>query len=327
MALLCYHASHEQFTPSHLLRLVKLAEEAGFQGIHSSDHIAPWSVRQGQSGFTFSWIAAALQATTLPYSMICTPGQRLHPAMAAHAIATLGEMFPGRINFELASGEALNEHITGEPWPDKPIRNERLKECHTIITNLLHGQRVTHDGLVKVSDAKIYSLPRQMPLLLCAALSEDTSKWAGQWADGLLTTADERESTEKKLEAFRGNGGAGKPCYIQYSFSYAKTEQEAIDGAFHQWRSNLVESDALSDFTRPEQYDEAAKDVTKQDVVEKIPIITQAEQLWENLSQFEGLGIDRISLHNVNTSHEFFIEDFGRFITAVRAGEKRYAFA
>jgi probable non-F420 flavinoid oxidoreductase len=326
MSMLCYHASHEQFAPSHLLKLVVQAEAAGFEGIHSSDHIAPWSVRQGHAGFTFSWIAAALQATSLPFSMICTPGQRLHPAVAAHAIATLGEMFPGRINFELASGEALNEHVTGEAWPEKPIRNKRLKECYDVIAKLLRGDEVSNDGLVKVKEAKIYSLPTETPLLFCAALSEETAKWAGQWADGLITTADSREETEKKLSAFRSNGGEGKPCYVQYSFSYAKTEQEAIDGAYHQWRSNLAENDALSDFTKPEQYDEAAKDITKKDVAEKIPMITKAEQLWENISEFEGLGIDRISLHNVNTAHEYFIEDFGKLL-AKKKEAKAYAFA
>src|SRR5689334_21066727 len=86
MALICYHASHEQFAPSHLLKLVRLAEEAGFDGIHSSDHFHPWSERQGQSGFTLSWIAAAMQSTSLPFSMICIPGQRLHPAIAAQAM-------------------------------------------------------------------------------------------------------------------------------------------------------------------------------------------------------------------------------------------------
>lgn len=314
MPLLCYHASHEQFAPSHLLRLVKQAEEAGFEGIHSSEHIAPWSVRQGHAGFTLSWIAAALQVTQLPFSMILVPGQRLHPAVAAHAIATLGEMFPGRINFELASGEALNEHITGDSWPEKSVRNKRLKECYDIISELLKGKEVTHDGLVKVKEAKIYSLPQEQPLLLCAGLSEDTAEWAGPWADGFITTAGDKDETVKKLTAFKENGGKGKPCYVQYSFSYGKTEQEAIDGAWHQWRSNLVDSEKLSDFYKPEQYDEESKNITKEEVAEKLPIITSIEQLMENISEYDSLEIDRISLHNVNTNHEFFIEDFGKLL-------------
>jgi coenzyme F420-dependent glucose-6-phosphate dehydrogenase len=39
MVLCAYHASHEQFTPSALLRYVGLAEQAGFTAISSSDHL------------------------------------------------------------------------------------------------------------------------------------------------------------------------------------------------------------------------------------------------------------------------------------------------
>lgn len=69
-----YHASHEQFAPLELLQWAKLAEKAGFEGVHSSDHFHPWSERQGQSGFSFSWIAAAMQATKIPFSLVCAPG-------------------------------------------------------------------------------------------------------------------------------------------------------------------------------------------------------------------------------------------------------------
>ena len=158
-----YHASHEQFAPSELLQWAKLAEKAGFEGVHSSDHFHPWSERQGQSGFSFSWIAAALQATKIPFSMVCAPGQRYHPAIVAQAISTLCELFPGRINFELGSGEALNEIITGEKWPSKEIRNQRLMECVDIIRRLLAGEEVNHDGLVKVKAARLFTLPKKLP--------------------------------------------------------------------------------------------------------------------------------------------------------------------
>src|SRR5688572_24580130 len=148
MTMICYHASHEQFAPSLLLKLAVMAEKAGFSGLHSSDHFHPWSARQGQSGFSFSWIAAALQATSLPCSVVSAPGQRYHPAIVAQAFATLEEMFPGRFSAALGSGEALNESITGDAWPDKEIRNKRLKESAHVIQRLLDGEQVTFDGLI-----------------------------------------------------------------------------------------------------------------------------------------------------------------------------------
>ena len=53
------HHSHEQIAPSALLEVARAAEAAGFGGGMSSDHFSPWSVRQGESGFAWSWLAAA----------------------------------------------------------------------------------------------------------------------------------------------------------------------------------------------------------------------------------------------------------------------------
>ena len=93
----------------------------------SSDHFSPWSERQGESGFAWSWLGAAMGATTLPFGVVNAPGQRYHPAIVAQAAATLCEMFPGRLWVALGTGEASNEHITGDPWPDKATRNARLR--------------------------------------------------------------------------------------------------------------------------------------------------------------------------------------------------------
>src|ERR1700712_3391257 len=273
MAIICYHASHEQFAPSHLLHLVQRAEEAGFGGIHSSDHFHPWSARQGQSGFAFSWIAAALQASNLPFSMVCAPGQRYHPAIVAQAIATLAEMFPGRIHVELGSGEALNEVITGDPWPDKETRNNRLLECNQVIRSLLNGDTVNHSGLVTVKNAKLYTRPVQQPLLLCAAISAKTSEWAGRWADGLLTTVDtDLHQTQSKIDGFNSNCGTVKPGYMQFGFSYARSPDRATEGLHDQWRSNILPREKLSGLRSVEDFDKAGEKVTREQAVHSIPV-------------------------------------------------------
>ena len=310
---LCYHASHEQFAPSHLLRLVQLAEKAGFGAIHSSDHFHPWSEYQGQSGFSFSWIAAAMQATSLPFSMVCAPGQRYHPAIVAQAIATIAEMFPGRYSVELGSGEALNERITGEPWPTKEERNKRLFQCAQLIKQLLNGEEISATGWVRVKEAKLYTLPSNIPLLFCAAISEKTSRWAGAWADGLLTTAGSVNDTMKKIKAFQQSGGNGKPVYIQFAFSYASNKTAAIEGAWRQWRSNLIAPEKLADFYKPSHFDNAAASISREDVAKKIPIITSMDQLAEHIKQLAALPVTRIILHNVNTKQEMFLENFGHY--------------
>jgi coenzyme F420-dependent glucose-6-phosphate dehydrogenase len=316
MTLICYHASHEQFSPSHLLQLVKDAERAGFEGIHSSDHFHPWSERQGQSGFAFSWVAAALQATTLPFSMICIPGQRYHPAIAAQAIATLAEMFPGRISFELGSGEAINEIITGDPWPPKEVRNERLEQCVEVIRSLLRGDEVTFNGHVRVKHARLYTRPSVQPLLFGAAISKETCGWVGQWADGLITTADtDIESTRNKIAAFQINRGQGKPVYLQLGFSYARSEKDALEGAWDQWRSNILPREKLASFHRVEEFDKAGKTTTREEVAEAIPIFTSMHKLNAKIEELKYLNPRRIILHNINRLQEEFISDYGFFRT------------
>jgi alkanesulfonate monooxygenase SsuD/methylene tetrahydromethanopterin reductase-like flavin-dependent oxidoreductase (luciferase family) len=101
---LSYHASHEQFAPKELLRLVTLAEQAGFAAAKSSDHFHPWSEKQGQSGFAWAWLGAAMEATSFPIGIVSAAGYRYHPAVLAQAAATVAQMYPHR--FWLALGSA-----------------------------------------------------------------------------------------------------------------------------------------------------------------------------------------------------------------------------
>ena len=123
MPVVGLHCSHEQISPSRLLAHVREAEAAGFGAAMSSDHFSPWSERQGESGFAWSFLGAALQATGLPFGVVNAPGQRYHPAIVAQAAATLCDLFPGRLWVALGTGEASNEHITGERWPPKATRD------------------------------------------------------------------------------------------------------------------------------------------------------------------------------------------------------------
>ncbi|HEX2717613.1 MAG TPA: TIGR03557 family F420-dependent LLM class oxidoreductase, partial [Gemmatimonadaceae bacterium] len=221
MTLIGYHASHEQYPPSELLTLVRDADAAGFAGVMCADHFAPWLEEQGHSGFAWSWLGAALQATSMSYGVVNAPGDRYHPAIIAQAAATLAEMFPDRFWLAIGSGEALNEHVTGNRWPPKPERNARLRECAEIMRALWDGETVTHRGLVTVEEAKLYSRPARPPRLVGAAVSDQTAQWLGSWADGLITTGRPRDDMKRMIDAFRRGGGAGKPILVQHGLSWA----------------------------------------------------------------------------------------------------------
>jgi len=134
----------------------------------------------------------------------------------------------------LGSGEALNEKITGEKWPAKNIRNERLFECYQIIDRLLNGESVTHYGHITIEDAKLYTLPANRPLILGAAVTKETAAWMGAWAEGLLTVHKPIEELQQLVDAFKINGGKDKPLYLKVQLSYAATEEHAINNAYDQ---------------------------------------------------------------------------------------------
>ena len=312
MTLIGYHASHEQYPPSEMLAHVRAAEAAGFAGVMCADHYHPWLESNGHSGFAWSWLGAALQATKIPHGVVNAPGDRYHPAIIAQAAATLAEMFPRRFWLAIGSGEALNEHVTGNPWPPKPERNERLRECADVIRALWRGETVTHRGRVVVEEAKLYSRPATPPRLLGAAVSEETARWVASWADGLITTSRPRDAMKKMIDAFRGGGGEGKPIVVQHSLSFARTDDEARRNAHEQWRFCILGGDVLWLLRMPAEFESASQFVTPEDVAGAIRVSSNPDRHAEWLRDYIDLGVDEVYCFNVGKNQSEFIEAFGQ---------------
>lgn len=252
-----------------------------------------------------------MQATSLPFVMVNSPGDRYHPAIVAQAIATLEEMFPGRFSVALGSGEAMNEHITGNPWPPKEVRTERLGECVEVIRRLLAGERVTHRGLVTVVEAKVWSLPKKPPPLMAAALSPETAGWAASWADGLITVNQPEETLRRIVDAFEEKAGPDKPLMLQIHLSWSENEADALAEAHRQWRGNLLPGPVGQDLKLAEQFDMAAQFVGPEDMRTGVDISSDLSWHADNLARYEELGFDTLMCHNVGTNQEAFIDAFG----------------
>ncbi|HEY8381556.1 MAG TPA: TIGR03885 family FMN-dependent LLM class oxidoreductase [Microvirga sp.] len=311
MARIGFHASHEQFPPSELVGLVQQAEAAGFNCAMSSDHFRPWGPAQGQSGFAWAWLGAALQSTRLPFGVISAPGYRYHPAILAQAAATLTEMFPQRLWLCLGSGQRLNEDLTGVAWPEKVERNARLRECAEIIRALLRGEAVSHYGRVTLVDGQLYSLPKTPPLLLGAAVSETTAEFVGSWADGLLTVSGKPDQVRKVVEAFRRGGGEGKPLFMQVGLNWAPSDEEALAGAHEQWRYNVLGGEVNWELRSPRDFDTATRLVKPEDMKGSLLISSSLPQHVDWLSEFIELGFEELQLHQVDRNQKGFIEAFG----------------
>jgi probable non-F420 flavinoid oxidoreductase len=323
-AIFGLHCSHEQHPPSALLRHAKLAAQAGFSAAMCSDHFHPWSERQGQSGFTWSWLGAALEATPLSFGTVCAPGQRYHPAVIAQAAATLAEMYADRLWLAIGSGEALNESITGESWPPKAERNARLEESARIMRELWAGETVDVRGRVRASRARLYSRPANPPLLLGAALTPDTARQVGRWADGMITAAGSPEAMRATVDAFRETAGADKPMFLQVALTFAPSHEEAAAAAYDQWRHCVLSPTQLADLDSPLAFDRACAGADPAEVIARVRVSSEFAQQVEWLQADADLGFSRIYLHNVARAHqERFIEACAAHLLPLRGATRR----
>src|SRR3954468_13414936 len=147
--------AHERFRPDELLRQAAVAEEAGFDVIACSDHLAPWwedgDPAPANSGNAWVWLGAASQVTKEPSigTAVTAVIHRYNPVVVAQQVATLEILAPGRAFLGVGSGEALNEVPAGlDPtnYPSIGEQIERMEESVMIIRRLLDGETVDFQG-------------------------------------------------------------------------------------------------------------------------------------------------------------------------------------
>ena len=208
-----YAISSEEHLPNDIVRHARMAEEAGFTYALISDHYHPWVDAQGHSPFVWSvigGIATATENLRLGTGVTC-PTVRIHPAIIAQAAATSAAMMPGRFFLGVGTGEALNEHITGDRWPETDVRQEMLEEAIEIMRLLWQGGNQSYHGaFYTVENARLYTLPEEPVEVMIAASGPSAAELAGRLGDGLITTSPDK----KVVQAFEGAGGKG-PRYGQ----------------------------------------------------------------------------------------------------------------
>ncbi|UJP38534.1 TIGR03885 family FMN-dependent LLM class oxidoreductase [Cellulomonas palmilytica] len=300
MVTIGFHHSHEQVHPGRLLSAAQRAQEVGFDAGMCSDHVAPWSATQGHSGFAWSWLGAALATTSLPFGVVNAPGQRYHPVIVAQAAATLAAMFPGRFWVALGSGENVNEHVTGDRWPPKHERDARLRESVAVIRALLAGEEVSHDGLVRVDRAKLWTLPDEPPALIGPAVSPATAAAHARWADGLVTVNQPPDRLREVVGAYRDAGGRGTVA-LQVHVSWSPDPAEALAVAREQWGVQVFGPPLAWDLDTPEAFDSLAPHVSDDAVRASVLVEHDPARLAERLAALVGIGFDAVYVHQVAT--------------------------
>ncbi|MET4582126.1 coenzyme F420-dependent glucose-6-phosphate dehydrogenase [Conyzicola nivalis] len=318
-----YAAMLEQFHPTEAVALAVYAEQHGFSGVMAADHFQPWVPQQGESAFVWNVLAAIGERTTGDMGPgVTAPTFRWHPAMVAQASATLAAMYPGRHWLGLGSGEALNEHIVGQYWPEAPERINRMFEAIDVIKKLftasLAGKDTKHSGqFFKLESTRLWTMPEVAPEILVATAGPVTAKRAGKTVDGLITVGAPIEKIAGLFAKFdEGAREAGKdpstmPRVLQLHMSWAPTEEEAMRNALVEWPNGGMKF-PKSDIRSPFELEQMAKLVRPEDFEGRLVIDSDPDVHRAYIQRFVDLGFDRIYLHNVGRNQREWIDVFGR---------------
>ncbi len=319
MNIIGYAAMCEQFHPNDIIKYSKQAEDNGFTGLMVSDHFHPWTPSQGQSAFVWSLLGALGATTNLRFGTgVTPPGYRYHPAILAQAAATLEAMFPGRFYLGLGAGEALNEHIVGNYWPEPVARLEILAEAIEVIRKLFSGKVVRHKGTYfTVESARLYTMPEAPPPIYVATSGPINAERTGRTCDGLITVGAADEKIKTLLDRFeKGAKEAGKdpsqmPRIIQLHVSWAESDQLAVDQAVKEWPNGGMNF-PKQDIRNPEDFEAMAKMVRPENFKGRVLTSADLNVHREHIQHFVDLGFTELYIHNVGRNQEEFIGAYGR---------------
>ncbi|WP_205677213.1 replication factor C small subunit [Antarcticibacterium arcticum] len=99
---------------------------------------------------------------------------------------------------------------------------------------------------------------------------------------------------------------------LKVQVSYGNNEEDALAGAWHQWKNNIFPSKLLSEINTADQFDDLGEKVRKEDLREHVIIGSNPEIFISNIREYASLGFEKIIIHNVNEDQENFIDFFGK---------------
>src|SRR5215210_2268583 len=258
MRIGCFLSS-EECGPLELVARARRAEQAGFHALWISDHYHPWNDEQGHSPFVWSAIGAIAATTELPVTTgVTCPTMRIHPAVVAHAAATSALLLEGRFNLGVGSGEALNEHILGEHWPEADVRLEMLEEAIEVMRTLWQGGQRSHRGRhYTVENARLYDLPDEPPPVLVSGFGPKAIRLAARIGDGFCTT----ESDADAIGLYRSEGGRG-PVHAGTKVCFMADADEARRTVHRLWPNESLPGELAQVLPTPSHFEQASQLVT-----------------------------------------------------------------
>jgi G6PDH family F420-dependent oxidoreductase len=198
----------------------------------------------------------------------------------------------------------------GDRWPPHDLRLDMLEEAVHVIRQLWQGGSQTHRGKhYTVENARLYTLPEELPRIIVAASGPRAAEAAGRFGDGLCSTAPE----SKIIKAWQDAGGNG-PRYGQMTVCWAASEAEAKRTALKIWPNAALGGELSQELPTPAHFEQATSIVTEDMVAEAVLCGADPDRHLEKIREYVEAGFDHIYVHQVGPDQETFFRFYEREI-------------
>jgi F420-dependent oxidoreductase-like protein len=207
------------------VRLARLAEDTGFEGLFRSDHYT--AIIRPDADALDAWATlAGLAAVTsrLRLGTMVSPATFRHPSVLARMAVTVDHISGGRVEVGMGSGWYEREHLAhGFPFLDGKQRFELFAEQVEVVVRSWSGERFDHDGAAYTLRDQL-ALPRPVqqphpPLVLGGTVKPRFAALAARYATEVNTLGAPDEELRARKEALdRACAEAGRdPATLGYS--------------------------------------------------------------------------------------------------------------
>jgi G6PDH family F420-dependent oxidoreductase len=303
--------SSEEHSARTLVRWAQAGEGAGFDRVLVSDHFHPWLNSQGHSPFVWSLLGGIATTTELTITTgVTCPTVRIHPAIVAHAAATMAELTEGRFRLGVGSGEALNEHILGDAWRPTDTRLEMLEESVEVMRRLWGGGIVNHrGGHYTVDAARIYEQPAEPIPVIISGFGPKAIDLAARVGDGFITVQPDGDA----LKQYERAGGSG-PTLGALKVCWGPEQDAARRLAYDRWRNEGLPGELAQTLPMPAHFDQASTLVTEDMIAASIPSGPDPDPIIKAIQEYVDLGFDEVYVNQIGDDIDGFLAFFDKSV-------------
>jgi G6PDH family F420-dependent oxidoreductase len=307
--------------PAADIDLAERAVEAGFEGVWIGDHFLPWIDSRPYTHQILPWLGslmATVPDVTVGTSVTC-PLYRYEPGILAQAVATLDNMYPGRFELGVGTGEALNEAPFVDDWPDWETRASMLVEAIECMRTLwetpeYHSFEGEHYGF---EDVRLFTEPRTEVDISWAGWGPQSCAMAGEHAGNLISFSPPERFAEYMIPRFEtGLERAGRSpeeatVSTEYFTAYGDTD-DLVDEVRE--RGEYIPHDTELDNPDPRDIqavaDEELAAMSDAEIADELGITDDPTEIVEIIQRYEDAGLDRLIIGSVCGDPETTIEIF-----------------